>query len=141
MRLGIQPLVNVSSVNDFDAVRQVLINRGETYDLYFQLIDKNKDGLRYIPGATATVLVEIPLFAEAFPTELNVRDVQDNSIRREATAAFADDRSIWTLPLLAEDTANMTSSSIRVTVTDGASVKIAVLDLALIVGPEEKGLL
>lgn len=139
MRLGIQLLKNVSSVNSFDVTRQLSLSRGETFDLFFRLVDLDQGGLRYIPGSGADVFVEIPQFPEAYPTINNVRDVRDDSIRRNAVGAYPEDRSMWKLPLLAEDTAVMTTTSIRVTVTDGSEVKIAKLDLAIIVDPEEKG--
>lgn len=141
MRLGIQLLKGVSSVNDYEVTRQLRINRGETFDVYFQLIDQDRGGLRYMPASGSTVFVELPLFEEAFPTTNNVRDLQDNSIRRNADQPFTEDASIWRLPLVADDTLVMTTTSMRVTLTEGSDTKITVLDLALVVGPEEKGLL
>jgi hypothetical protein len=141
MRLGIQLLTNVTSINNFGTASQIIINKGETFDLYFRLIDLSQGGTRYIPSASATTLVEIPQFEEAYPSLTNTRVVRDDSVRRAGTIPFADDRSIWLLSLLVDDTDTMTTSSLRVTLTDGAEIKIAVLPLALVLGPLEKGLI
>jgi hypothetical protein len=49
----------------------------------------------------------------------------------------SDDRSIWTLPLTSTDTANMMSSNIRVTVTDGNNTYIGLLSMAIVVTRSE----
>jgi hypothetical protein len=132
MRLGIQLLDTGATLNRFQTKTQIQIAQGETTTIFFQLLDKDQKGLRYVPATGATVLVEIPRFSEAFATASNQRQQIDYSVRRAATAAFpSDDRSIWKLPLTATDTANMMSSNIRVTVTEGSEVKIATLSMAI----------
>lgn len=131
MRLGVQMLDSFAQLNSFQKKETVELAQGETVDLYFQLIDKDQSGLRYVPAAGATVFVEIPRFSEVFPTMLNQRSTMDFSVRRFASQAFSLDSSIWKLSLAATDTANMMSSNIRVTVTEGSVVKIALLPQAL----------
>ena len=131
MRLGIQLLNIGATLNDFDKKSFVEFAQGETVDLIFQLVNLDKAGLRYIPASGCTVFVEIPRFPEYFGTISNQRTTSDFSVRRNAVQAFPDDRSIWKLSLTANDTANMMSSNMRVTVTEGAKVSIGLLSQAL----------
>lgn len=133
MRLSIQLLDTGTTLNRFTPKTQVTIAQGETIDLFFQFVDLDQK-IRYVPATGATVLVEIPRFPEAFATASNVRTVSDFSVRRNASAAFpTDDRSIWKLSLTTAETAQMMSTNLRVTVTEGLKVSIALLSMAIVV--------
>jgi hypothetical protein len=136
MRFAIQ-IIKVNSVNSYKKANFLEINQGETADLYFQLIDKDQDGLRYLPASGATCYVEIPRFPEYMPTISNVRQEVDYSIRRNAVQPFAGDGSIWMMPLTAGDTENIMSSDIRVTLTEGSKVSKTLFIQALKVVPKE----
>jgi hypothetical protein len=137
MRLGIQLLNIGATLNSFQQKSVVEIAQGETVDLMFQLVDKDQ-GLRYIPASGSTVYVEIARFPEAISQITNQRLTVDYSVRRNATSAFpSDDKSIWKLPLTAVDTGNMMSSNIRVTVTEGTKISIALLPQAIKIIPKE----
>jgi hypothetical protein len=126
VRLGIQLINFGATVNSFTYKSTVEIAQGETVDLLFQLVDKDQS-LRYVPATGATVFVEIARFPEYFPTSSNQRETKDFSIRRYAAQAFAQDASIWKLPLTDQDTLEMMSTNIRVTVVEGAKKSIALL--------------
>jgi hypothetical protein len=133
MRLGIKLLNSSATVNQLQEISVLKIARGETADLVFQLVDLDQKGLRYIPAQGATVQISLPRNPDIIP-DPGVgygRVTIDNSINRTAGAAFADDRSIYKLPLLAADTKNLISTNIKVTVTEGASVKIATFAQAI----------
>lgn len=137
MRFAIHP-VKLESLNSFKEANFIEINQGETIDFYFQLIDKDKDGLRYIPAAGATVYVEIPRFPDNFGTITNDRLTVDYSVRRNAVEAFpSDDRSLWKLVLIADDTQNMMSSDIRVTLTEGSKISKTLFIQGIKVIPRE----
>lgn len=138
MKLTITPL-KVVSVNSYKKANFIEIDQGETMDFYFQLQDKDQEGLRYVPASGAVVYVEIPRFPDYLPTLSNTRTEVDYSIRRNAVQAFpGQDASIWRLPLTAADTAQIMSSDIRVTLTEGSKISKTVFPQALKVVTSEE---
>jgi hypothetical protein len=138
MKLGIQLLNNTATVNSISVIKNQKINQGESLNLVFQLVDQDQKGIRFLPGASATVFVEIARFPDVFGSSGNQRVQQDFSVRRNASMLFPDDdRSIWYLPLTTVDTSNMMSSNMRVTVTDGSNTYITVLSMALVLTRSE----
>ncbi len=90
MRLSAKLLVNWANVNQFDytTINQWQIRAGDPNTLYFQLVDLDQDGLRYIPGVgmqnqPAGVVVTMPSI--------------DNTkvLQFQAIQADANDASIW----------------------------------------------
>lgn len=133
MKLGIQMLNSDATLNSFRVIQNQKINQGESLSIVFQLIDKDQSGVRFLPSTSATAFVEIARFPDVVATGQNQRNQVDYSVRRNAGMLFpSDDRSIWSMPLSTMDTANMMSSNIRVTVTDGNNTYIAVLSMAII---------
>jgi hypothetical protein len=130
MRLGIRILNSDATLNNHYELERLSIYKGETATLVVQLWDEEK-GIRYIPAAGATLYVEISRFPEYFGDVNNTRTTRDYSVRQNATQPFSDDKSIWSLPLPASATANMTSSAVRFTLTEGASVRIATVQQAI----------
>lgn len=116
MLLSIRFLTNVGGVNDFtynDGF--VEFTEGEAPELYFQLIDTNKDkaaegykpsGRRYMPatGATLSVVIE------------NIDTAK--KITRLATQPFASDPSIWKLTIFSTDQIKGTAT-LRLTLVEG----------------------
>lgn len=133
MRLHLKLLSADSSVNQLKEIKQLKIAKGETTDLVFQLVDLDQGGQRYMPAAGATLQVSIPRNPSVIPddTGVNLRSTVDHSINRAAAQAFAQDASIFRLPLLAQDTQTMTSTNVKVTLTEGSNVKIATLTQAI----------
>lgn len=130
MRLGIQMLNNSSLVNSLLYLNQVIINPGETSTVYFQLVDldsqhgANCPALRYISASGATMSIKL--------TSINVA----NNISKIPFNPFPDDRSIWAFNLSAVETQYAAGINMRVTLTEGASVKIAIAEAAVIIGPK-----
>ena len=107
MRLNVTPLDDVEDVNDFRYATEVKSTAGDAVELYFQLSDATKNlaqggfnpsGLRYIPviGSTLQVIVQ----------NINNR----KQFNRWATQPFANDPSVWKLPILATDPVSGTVS-------------------------------
>ncbi len=136
MRFAINILNSGASLNSFKAVPFVEINRGETFDLFFQLIDKDQ-GLRYIPATGATLKVEIARLPEAFGTVSNIRQINDYSVRRFASNPFPEDKSIFKLSLTTTETQNMMSSNIRFTLNEGSLIRICLVPQAIKMIPGE----
>lgn len=129
MRLAIQ-LLDFISVNSFTNLNSVDIVKGETKDIYFQLMN-HSTGLRYVPTAPTTVAVSIPRQTQITGDINNNRQYNDYSINKYATQASPSDGSIWKISLTSSDTTNMISAAMKVTVTEGVGVQIAILDQAV----------
>lgn len=130
MRLGIQMLNNSSLLNSLLYLNQIIVNPGETYTVYFQLADldsqhgPNCPALRYIPASGSSMSIKL--------TSINVA----NNITKIPFNPFPDDRSIWAFNLSAIETQYAAGINMRVTLTEGSSVKIAVADAVIIIGPK-----
>jgi hypothetical protein len=93
MRINCKFLKNVDGFNAFQYADQWFVQEGVAQKLYFQVIDLDRDGLRYLPPADTTVTVK---FADA--SDLGA------DIEKTATMTYADDdRSIFELTLDADE--------------------------------------
>jgi hypothetical protein len=129
MRLGIKLLNIGATLNNHKRVSQVQIAKGETCEIAFQLVDLDQDGLRYIPQAGATVEVKIARIDEVGFVN-GERTFTNKTITRPA-AGWADDRSVWRVPLTTTDTESLVSNSIQVTLTEGSEIKRASVQQAI----------
>ena len=117
MRLSAKLLENVANINNWDTVSQAHITEGEASSLYFQLFNESK-GIRYITQASAYSV------SATFPS-------LDGDTTVVAQQPFADDKSIWKLPILSSHTP--ASGNFIITITeDGVSRRFSVM-LGLIV--------
>jgi hypothetical protein len=100
MLLSARFLIDVAGVNSFEHSVQLEFFAGDAQTIHFQLVDGSLDraeqgfspaGRRYMPVAGATLQV----------TFLNIDDA--SKITRFATQPFAEDPSIWSVPLLSSD--------------------------------------
>ena len=108
-------LKNVNSVNYFQPANQISIFLGNPTNLYLQLIDTdqtdvNGETMRYMPvsGATLTITID------------NIGGV-NNLINRPANNPYAQDTSIWTVPILSTDV--LRSGYLTGTLTEGGTVR------------------
>jgi len=89
MRINCDVLKNVDSYNDFQIGDKFYVSEGIAQKLYFRLKDLDRDSLRYIPKANATINV---LFVDA----ANVA----NKITIAANMKYStEDRSVWEISL------------------------------------------
>lgn len=130
MRLKASLLNSDLTLNNFKHLSVIKVERGETLDLVIQLMDADR-GIRYIPEAGATVEIQIPRSVSVLADANSQRTYADNSIVRPAVTPFAEDRSIWKIPLAESDTSKLVSTSIRVVVTEASGKKICVLNQAI----------
>jgi hypothetical protein len=136
MRLAIKMLDAATDPNCMREVRSASIRRGETATVSVQLYNE-VTGLRYVPGTTAAVTLEIPRSPVYTGTLMNVRQTTDPSISRTATKPYAGDWSVWQIPLSAAETLTLVSGGIRATMVEGPVTLKAALDMALEVHPED----
>ena len=137
MRLAIKMLGRSSSVNNIEYVPTTEIERGETLDLMFQLINAD-NGQRYIPAVGATVQVQLPRYMEYIPTIMGEAQPMDYSVNQASVQAFVGDSSIWTTPLTSSQTQQLTSQNMRIVVTEGLKISIAVAKYAIQVYSEHQ---
>lgn len=117
-------LKNVQNVNSFVTTTEVKVRQGNPSTLYFQTVDKeqtdaNGRSLRYMPAVGASMTVSIP----------SISSVQ--TVNKVATQPFSQDPSIWAINILATDV--MTTGNLIFTLTEGAVMRTAVIDGAIIV--------
>lgn len=109
MVLSSKILKNVDGLNSWQHADSWTLGRdgeqGEPATLYFQLVDQDRESIRYIPSNTATLQVTFP--------SLN----DDLILTKTAQIAFVDDRSIWKVDILATDLPN--GGVVRFALTDG----------------------
>jgi hypothetical protein len=106
MKLSAKLLKNVANVNCFEITSQWDIAEGSAQRLYFQIVDKNKDDLRYL--SQATVIDEVSV------TFLSLDEASE--IIKVATQAWTDDKSVWYIDLAATEVPN--SGSVLFSITE-----------------------
>lgn len=137
MRLGVRMLQNVTSVNAWDWASQVEATQGDTFDVYFQLVDLTRDtpvqgfkpsGRRFVPEAGATMSVRLD----------NIDDAV--ALTRAATQPYAQDPSIWKFSVLATDTIRGTCA-LQITLTEPTGTKKTYARVEAVVAIKAKGAL
>ena len=107
MRLSIVPLIAYQNNNSFKLTTEWSV-RFEAQDLYFQLVDTDQDGIRYMTSdPAATVSVTFPGL--------------DGNLVKSAVKANSADSSIWKVSLTDSDTFG--SGNIQIAVTESGSTK------------------
>lgn len=137
MRLEVKMLSRSSSVNSLKYVSTVDFARGETLSLMFQLFDADT-GVRYVPASGATVQVQIPRYLEYIPTIQDEPTPTDYSVNQAAAQPFVGDSSIWSTPLTASQTTNMTSQNVKFILTEGSNITIASVKYAIRVASDQE---
>lgn len=112
MRLGFEIISNVQNVNSFEEPISYTLYLGNPDTLYFRLVNLDqKDGNcgtyeRWIPGISDTATVQFASIDS------------NNNLSKVATQPFAaDDRSIWSVPILPGD--QIAVNSMTVTLLSG----------------------
>lgn len=120
MRLSAQILKNFQNVNSFQKASEWTIRLDEPNTLYFQLVDLDQDGLRYIPtGTNPSVQVVFPAVNP------------NNVITKTAIAVSTLDGSLWKVDLLS--TEKPSSGNVQFILTEGGVVRRFVVMQGLIV--------
>lgn len=120
MRLSCKFLKNVADVNNFQYTDQWDIAEGSAQELYFQVIDKNKEDLRYMSQANV------------FSVDVTFLDIDtDEEIVITATKPFADDKSIFKVDLTVDQIPN--SGAVKFALTEDGTTKTFKVDQAIVV--------
>ena len=114
MRLSANPLKNVDGLNAFVVGESWVVRSnegsGETVSLYFQIVDLDREGIRYIPGASATMQVTFPALDD------------EAVIIKDAAFPFVDDRSIMRIDMASNELPS--SGAVKFALTEGGNTKI-----------------
>jgi len=110
VKLNIKTIKNFSSINNFDYSSEWSIRQEDEITLYFQLVDYDQDGLRYLPTNNSySVSVIFPTTSSSSP------------ITKVATQASSLDRSIWSIQINSTDKIN--SGNFNITFVEGSNTK------------------
>ena len=126
MKLSAKFLKNVENVNSFQYVPQWDISEGSAQSLYFQIIDKQKEDIRYMPQ-------DAPITVKVF--FLSIDD--DQIIEKTATQPFTDDKSIWKIDLLVTDVPN--SGAVKFSVDENGTTVTFKVSQAIVVDLLDNG--
>lgn len=117
MKLALIALKNYNNVNSFQEVTEISLQQGNPSTLYFRVVDLDQssaDGkyFRFVPSSNATMTVT-----------LNNLDTNSIVTKVATMVSSADDRSIWSIPILAADrfaknslVATLTTSGVTYTI-------------------------
>jgi hypothetical protein len=126
MKLSAKFLKNVSNINTFQYTNQWDISEGSANRLYFQIIDKLKEDLRFMTQATL------------YSVSVTFLSIDSNSeITKSAVQAFADDKSIWYIDLSASEVPN--SGAVKFSITQDAVESKFKVEQAIVVDLLENG--
>jgi len=113
VRLSAKILKNVDGLNAWAYTDQWTVRSnegvGESVSLYFQLIDQDREDIRYVPAAGATAQVTFP----------NLDD--DLILTLSATFPFPDDRSIMKIDLAS--TQVPASGAVKFSLVEGGATR------------------
>lgn len=128
MYLSARIITNVQSVNSYKEAADVRFRQGNPATLYIQLTDAEQTdvdshALRYMPASGASMTLTI--------SALNANDV----VTKAATQPFANDTSIWSMPITAAEAANLGSGNLTGSLTEGLVVRNFYIKNAIVVDP------
>lgn len=115
-RLSAVPLKNVDHENSFQVAEQWIINEGDCLKLYFQLINAERDGIRYIPQThirdndPEPPVITLPVVEVIFPA------INAGSTLPAALAFPGVDGSIWFIEI--EPDTEIDSGAVQFKVTE-----------------------
>lgn len=113
MMLSAKMLKNVDSLNAWASTEQWVVRNnegvGENVSLYFQLVDLDRESIRYIASTGATMQVTFPNLDDSLVITVN------------ASNPFPEDRSIWKVDLLS--TQMPSSGNVKFSITESGNTK------------------
>lgn len=116
MKLSAKVVKNYANINSFDFGNQWEIRANEPNSLYFQLVDLDRNSLRYIPVGTAIAVNVL------FPS---IDDAAEMTI--EAELVDAADGSLWKVDLAADQVPASGNVIVELTV-DGVTRRFGLLN-------------
>lgn len=136
MLLSARILANCTSPNEYEPRDYLEAAEGDSFELYLQLLDVSRDradqgfyppGRRYIPPDGVILEITFPHINSA------------KTVTRIAVPAFPGDRSIWKVPVLADDHLTGTRDIVLTLREAGPKVTSGVVRGGLRVIPNRRG--
>lgn len=128
MRLSAKAIVSFQGINSFTYGNQWTIRAGEPNSLYFQIVDLDQNGLRYMAGANST------------PVSVSVKfpSIDDAQVVNAAAVQETDDKSIWRVDLTDDEVPH--SGNVVFSITEnGVTRSFSVLNLMSVEYPGNDG--
>lgn len=127
MRLYAKPIKNFANINQFDYATEWNVRKDEDNSLYFQLVDLDQDGLRYLPtDPSYSVVVTFPSLNTA------------GTLVKSAVQASPLDNSIWRVDL--SSTEVPFSGNVQFALTEGTKVRrFSLIDGIVVEGVDNGG--
>lgn len=128
MKLSARPLINVVNINSFNETEELEFHVGDATTFYLQLVDLdqrpacynyNPPGRRYMPAVGATLSV----------TFQNIDSAKQ--FTRSASQPYAQDSSIWSVPILSTDPIAGTVT-VKCVLTESGATKTFTLQAAVL---------
>ena len=110
MRLSAKPLLNYANVNNFTYGNQWIIRAGDPNVLYFQIVDLDQSGLRYMAGVSASASVNVNFTSIDDTLAISLPAVQD-----------PNDKSIWSVTIGPNQ--KPASGNVQFAVSEGSSIR------------------
>lgn len=129
MRLSAKSIVSFANINSYRLGSEWTLRAGDPNTLYFQLVDLDQDGIRYMAIASGE---DSPTVTVTFPS------IDDDAEVTLSATVLPNDASIWSVNVPAD--AQINSGSVRFSVTvDGITRKFSVLNLTAVEYPDNDG--
>jgi hypothetical protein len=127
VRLYAKPIKNFANINQFDYATEWNVRKDEDNSLYFQLVDLDQDGLRYLPtDPSYSVVVTFPSLNTA------------GTLVKSAVQASPLDNSIWRVDL--SSTEVPFSGNVQFALTEGTKVRrFSLIDGIVVEGVDNGG--
>lgn len=131
MRLSAKAILTYGNVNALSFGDQWTVRAGEPNSLYFQLVDLDQAGLRYMPGIGGS--------NQPYSVSVTFPSLDNSKVLTiAAVQANASDNSIWMIPITALQMPS--SGNVRMAVTEGSTVRnFSVLNLISVEYPLTEG--
>jgi len=113
MRLSSKPIINFCNVNDWDSANQWCIRAGDPNTLYFQVIDLDQDGLRYIAGVGAS--------NQPVSMQVTFSSIDSTMVVQKSAVQDPNDGSIWSFNISPTDRPH--GGAVQFQLTQGSSIR------------------
>lgn len=89
MRLTAKPITTFSNINSFSYSNQWIVRAGDPNTLYFQIVDLDQNGLRYLAG--------IGIQNQPASIQITFPSIDDINVIKATATQDPNDKSIWSV--------------------------------------------
>lgn len=130
MRLSAKAITNFANINQLDFGNQWTVRAGDPNTLYFQIVDLDQAGLRYMVGSGVS--------NQPAGVTVTFGSVDDTQVINATAIQETDDKSIWKIVLGPNQTPG--SGNVRFAIQEGSVIRrFSVLSLIAVENPDSEG--